>query len=345
MTKKNNDSILVFEYFTASGEKDKSIICEAEALIFSLIDDLSDFNIDLVINKDYENTLLSYNNINPIYIDGNVMDWLESNASNFNSAIFIAGENNNNLYNITKILEENNVKTYTSSSLACLKASDKYKTYTELLNIVSQPQSFEFTVDSNGEWISEIKKLKFNKLIIKPLIGVDCEDIVIIDDFSRDMSKIFPHNSKVLVQEFIDGEDISISLISDGVNVLPISLNKQFIELNNDKETYIGGKLPYNFKLKDKAFKTAVKAVESIKGLKGFVGVDLIVDDKDVYLLEINSRFTTPYVGLKQIINFNIGKTIIDLIDGKINIDALNVAFDGEVEFKKDCDALKIRRL
>ena len=345
MIKKNKDSILVFEYFTASGEKDKSIICEAEALIFSLIDDLSDFSIDLVINKDYEDILASYNNVNPIYIDENVIDWLKNNASNFNRAIFIAGENNNNLYNITKILEENNVKTYTSSSFACLKASDKYKTYTELLTIVPQPKSFEFTVDSNGRWLSEIKKLNFHKLIIKPLIGVDCEDIVVIDDFSRDMTKIFPHNSKVLVQEFIDGEDISVSLISDGVSAVPISLNKQFIEFNSDKETYGGGKLPYNVKLKDKAFKTAVNAVESINGLKGFVGVDLIVNDDEVYLLEINSRFTTPYVGLKQIINFNIGKTIIDLIDGEININALNISFDGEVEFKKEGDALKIRRL
>ena len=52
---KENDSILVFEYFTASGEKDKCIISEAEALIFALLDDLSDFNVDLVINKSYEN--------------------------------------------------------------------------------------------------------------------------------------------------------------------------------------------------------------------------------------------------------------------------------------------------
>ena len=40
----NDDSILLFEYFTASGEKDKCIISEAEALIFSLLDDLKDYN-------------------------------------------------------------------------------------------------------------------------------------------------------------------------------------------------------------------------------------------------------------------------------------------------------------
>ena len=53
-----NDSILVFEYFTASGEKDKCIISEAEALVFALLDDLADFNIDLITIK-----LESINNI------------------------------------------------------------------------------------------------------------------------------------------------------------------------------------------------------------------------------------------------------------------------------------------
>ena len=46
-----NDSILVFEYFTASGEKDKCIISEAEELIFALLDDLKEYNVDLVINE------------------------------------------------------------------------------------------------------------------------------------------------------------------------------------------------------------------------------------------------------------------------------------------------------
>ena len=50
----NDDSILLFEYFTASGEKDKCIISEAEALIFSLLDDLKDYNVTVVLNEYYK---------------------------------------------------------------------------------------------------------------------------------------------------------------------------------------------------------------------------------------------------------------------------------------------------
>ena len=344
-------------------EKDKCIISEAEALIFALLKDLADFDVDLVINKSYENVVKDYENVNPILIDCDVIDWLEDNAANFNKAIFIAAENNNNLYNITKILEENNVKTYTSSAEACLKSSDKYETYEALPNDVPQPRSFRFKIDPKGYWKRAIENLHEKwqaedpltplKLIIKPLVGVDCEDIVIIEDIkdlSYDLEQIFPPGSRIIVQEYIEGTDISVSLISDGKKAIPISLNQQFVELKNNKGTYEGGKLPYESKYEQEAFEIATKAVEAIDGIKGFVGVDLLInaDEKDiysVYLLEINSRFTTPYVGLSKVANFNIGKSIIELIDGKITLDDIDVSLDGEVEFKKSGDLLEIRRI
>ena len=358
-----NDSILVFEYFTASGEKDKCIISEAEALIFALLDDLKDFKKDVVLNKSYENVIKDFDNVNPILIEGDIVDWLADNASQFSKAIFISAENNNNLYNITKILEENNVKTYTSSSDACFKSSDKSESYEALYDVVPQPRTFRFKIDPKGYWKRAIEHLyeKWQaedpltklKIIIKPLIGVDCEDIVVIediDDLTLDLDKIFVPGSRVIVQEFIEGTDVSVSLISDGKTAVPISLNEQFVELKDDKGTYLGGKLPFENKYKDEAFEIAKKAVESMEGLKGFVGVDLIInaDEKDVYsvyLLEVNSRFTTPYVGLKEIACFNIGKTIVELIDGEIAIDDIDMSLDGEVEFKKSGDTLEIRRI
>ena len=358
-----NDSILVFEYFTASGEKDKCIISEAEALIFALLDDLSDFNVDLVINESYSEVVKDYDNVNPILIDIDIVDWLADNAANFKKAIFISAENNNNLYNITKILEDNNVKIYNSSADACLKSSDKSASYEELYGVVPQPRTFRFKIDPKGYWKRAIENLHEKwqaedpltplKIIIKPLMGVDCEDIVVIEnieDLTLDLDRIFKPGSRVIVQEFIDGTDISVSLISDGKKAIPISLNRQFIELKDDKGTYLGGRLPYETRYKDEAFEIATKAVEAIDGLKGFVGVDLIInnDEKDiysVYLLEINSRFTTPYVGLKQISSLNIGKSIIDLIEGNVSIDDIDISLDGEVEFKKSGDDLEIRRI
>ena len=357
MMSTTEDSILVFEYFTASGEKDKCIISEAEALLFALIDDLKDYNLDVVVNKSYENIISEYDNVNLILIDVDIISWLKDNAADFTKAIFIAAENNNNLYNITKILEENNVYTYTSSSEACLIASDKFQTYEELSNVVPQPRSFRMKIDPKGYWKRAIENLygKWQaedpltplKIIIKPLVGVDCEDIVVIeniDDLSYDLEEVFPPGSRIIIQEFIEGEDVSVSLLCNEGKAVPISLNKQFVELKDEKGKYIGGMLPFECESKDEIFDIATKACEHVEGLKGFVGVDLLLSTEEdiypAYLLEINSRFTTPYVGLKEIARFNIAKTIISE-----NFDDLDISLDGEVEFKKSHDNLVIRRI
>lgn len=176
----SEDSILIFEYFTASGEKDKCIISEAEALIFNLLDDLKDYNLTLVIDKSYEDLIGEYENVNPILIEENLIDWLENNATKYKKAIFIAAENDNNLYNISKILEDNNVETYNSSAEACSISSNKFKTYESLFNIVPQPRSFKIKIDPKGYWKRAIdnlyKKWKSEdplssfKIILKPLM-------------------------------------------------------------------------------------------------------------------------------------------------------------------------------
>ncbi len=365
MTSINEDSILLFEYFTASGEKDKCIISEAESLIFSLLDDLKDYNITFVLNESYKWMIYDYDNVNPIFINEDIISWLKKNAVSFKKAIFIAAENNNNLYNITKILEENNVEIYNSSSEACFNSSDKFVSYEMLYKIVPQPRTFKLKIDKVGYWKRALENLykKWQsenpldklKIIIKPLVGVDCENIKIISDIGDldyDLEEIFPPDSRVIVQEFIEGEDISVSLLCDGKSAIPISLNKQFVILKNDKGTYLGGQIPFESEFKDLIFKTAIKAAEAIGGLKGFVGVDLLIsndkkDIEDVYVLEINSRFTTPYVGLKKIANINIGSSIIDLIDGNTDIEELGekISLNGKVEFKKSGDNLVIRSI
>ena len=360
-----NDSILVFEYFTASGENDKSIISEAEYLIYSLLDDLKEFNVSLIVNRNYSYIADKYDNVNGIIIDEDLEDYLKNNIGEFKKAMYIAAENDNHLYNIAKILEENNIFIYNSNSQACFKSSNKFLLYEELYGVVHQPKSFKLKIDSKGYWKRAIKNLyeKWQsedpltklKIIIKPINSVDCENILILEDIgnlSYDLEEIFPSGSRILVQEYIEGEDISVSLIVHEGKAIPLSINKQFIKVQDGYFEYLGGLLPYDSRFNKSILELAIKACESLGGLNGFVGVDLRVnhDEQDlynVYLIEINSRFTTPYVGLQKIANFNIAKSIIELIDGKITIKDLedSISFNGVVEFKKVKDIMIMKEL
>ena len=87
---------------------------------------------------------------------------------------------------------------------------------------------------------------------------MDCEDIVIIEnieDLGYDLEEIFPPESRIIVQEFIEGTDVSVSLICHDGKATPISLNKQFVELKNDQGTYIAGKLTFASDFMDEAIK------------------------------------------------------------------------------------------
>ena len=245
---------------------------------------------------------------------------------------------------ITKILVDNNVKLYCSNSNSVKISSNKFTTYNLLKNIVKQPKTYKIKINEDSlEKTESIFKNLNSKLIIKPINGVDCEKIKIINK-KEDINKIrdYELGTEIIIQEFIEGESCSVSLISDGNTAIPLSLNKQNIILNNDKNLYNGGMLPYNHKLKEEAFKISKKAIENIKGIKGFIGVDLILND-EVTFIEINSRFTTPYIGLKEIININIGDTILKLLDNKIQINDLNnYEINGEIEFIKENNDSKL---
>ena len=332
----NTESILLFEYFTANGINNQSIVLEAVSMIKSLTDDLKKENITLLLSKNYKKYFNDFD-INIEFITEPLENWLSNNSKKFKKAIFIADETDEHLYNITKILEENNVKLYCSNSNGVKISSDKYLTYNLLKNKIKQPKTFKIIIDNDClEKTCSIFKNLNSKLIIKPVNGVDCEKIKIINK-KEDINKIteYDFGTELIIQEFIEGESCSVSLISDGNTAIPLSLNKQNIILNSDMNLYNGGMLPYKHKLKEEAFKISKKAIENINGIKGFIGVDLILND-EVTFIEINSRFTTPYIGLKEIININIGDTILKILDNKMNIDDLkNCELNGEIEFIK----------
>ena len=314
-------------------------------MIKSLVDDLKDLNIYLLLPSKFNKYFEDFN-INIININEPLDIWLKKNSKNFNKAIFIADEGNNHLYNLTRILEENNLEIYCSNSKSVYNSSNKFITYNELKGKVKQPKTFKLKVDNDFE--ENVKSLFRNlncNLIIKPLDGVDCENVSLLSSLD-DINLInnYKYGSEVLIQEYIFGEPCSVSILTNGEDILPLSLNKQNIVLGKGNNYYEGGFLPYNHPLKDKAFEIAINAIKNIEGLKGFVGVDLILGEDDVTFIEINSRFTTPYIGIKNISNINIGKTIFKLLNNELNIKSFNKNFklNGEVEFIKENNIIKL---
>jgi predicted ATP-grasp superfamily ATP-dependent carboligase len=84
---------------------------------------------------------------------------------------------------------------------------------------------------------------------------------------------------------------------------------------------YLGGSLPLPDHLNDRAQRLALRAVAPISGMAGYVGVDMVLgdgaDESQDVAIEINSRLTTSYVGLRALAEFNLAETMLALALGK----------------------------
>ena len=68
----------------------------------------------------------------------------------------------------------------------------------------------------------------------------------------------------------------------------------------------------------------AVRALRLVPGLRGFVGVDLILDEQapGVSVVEINPRLTTSYVGLRAALGQNVMAALLQPDPSGISISA-----------------------
>lgn len=338
-------NLLIFEYATAMGVDNPFITVEGQYILEGLLTDLNLTGADYLISrysKLNKNTIDESRNCNPIMIDEDVSNWLNENISDYDACFPVAPEEDLILYGLTKILEDNGVKIIGSSSDAVLTCSDKYKTYELLKN------DFPL-VKSEKVYFSNLKDYKNifkgnNKMLVKPADGVSCSGVRVVQSYA-DLIKGAANIKRMtrlpflLLQDYLEGMSTSVSILSTGKNALPVSLNFQDIKLHQNKLVYTGGKAPYEHRLSDEAKDISKKAVESISGLKGYVGVDLLLDEVNdtVNILEINPRLTTSYVALRRLSNFNLGEAIIKAVNGEL---PSKININGSMSFQKGNDII-----
>ncbi len=399
--------VLIFEYATAVGFDDPSLLYEGRAILEGLLEDFQKLNNnDNNNNKDNSNDngsekheifyliapqflnpeyKIKWPSLTPLTLEEELIVWLEKNISSFEGCIFMAAEENMELYDFTSLIEDKGVKILGSSSQAVMTCSDKSKTYEHLrgkvplinthklflkditpsdfnktpnsLNAHDSPDSPDSPKPLNSkdeknlrDKYGEITALFDSgfQMVVKPADGVACQGISIVESWRElieSLESIETALPYVMVQNFVEGESCSVSLLCDGQKAYPLSLNRQKIAFNKQGLEYGGGEVPWEHPLSSKAFEVAKSAVESINGLKGFVGVDLILSDQ-VYLVEINSRLTTPYVALRRLLNFNLVQCILDACQGHLLTENLNLNdFKGKASFKKTDSELEIKIL
>ncbi|SIO66001.1 ATP-grasp domain-containing protein [Singulisphaera sp. GP187] len=152
--------------------------------------------------------------------------------------------------------------------------------------------------------------------VLKPIDGAGSVDTFLIPGplLVPDEAKALP---EALLQPFLPGVPSSATfLIGPERQARLIAIGRQRVEVQEGRFVYRGGILP---DLEASPAPVLAEAVESIRGLRGLVGVDFLRDHEreTVTILEINPRPTTSYVGLAQLLPpGRLAKAWIDIVEG-----------------------------
>jgi len=160
--------------------------------------------------------------------------------------------------------------------------------------------------------------------VVKPRDGCGCQGVVVvpgrreIDHAIRSVRRA-TRRADFLVQEYVRGQDASVSVIAAG-GLLTLGLNRQRLR-GGRTPAYAGGETFYPHRLAPAAAAAARAAVAAFSaacpGVRGYVGVDLVLGDSEATVIEINPRLTTSYVGLRLSVEENIAGLIIGAALGR----------------------------
>jgi tyramine---L-glutamate ligase len=161
--------------------------------------------------------------------------------------------------------------------------------------------NFEY---SSGEWI------------IKPIDGVGCENSFLIGDrqeFDKVAAKL--QKSGFIIQPHLQGEKTSLScLFKQGQGWL-ICANRQHFDIIN-RQYYLTG-ITVNYTVEISRYLGLVREIaQAMPDLWGYVGIDLIETENQLWILEINPRLTTSFVGIKQACGMNCAESVLTLLQG-----------------------------
>ena len=345
-----NQKILIFEFASGGGynkvDIPSSLFCEAYAMLRTLIADFKKFGFQITTLLDFRiNFLSQYLEADKIKLVRKKDDYIKIYTDCLKECIYcfiIAPEFSNHLYNLTKIAKDNK-KTVLSVDLEGIwLGTYKLKTYNFFLeNQVNTPQTYAipFKIFFDLEFVLQKFEMLGCPVIIKPEDGVGSESIFYFESkaqiihFFEDSNEKLDLSRNYILQEYIDGEDLSVSIIngvsskkSEAMNLIILSINAQIVKFKDSvsDSIYLGGFTPVvDYELLRDSLEKILKNMD-LSSFRGYFGMDFIKKaDNSIYFIEINPRLTTSYIGIRNILDYNPLEIIFNQDKPSLNLNRL----------------------
>jgi len=188
--------------------------------------------------------------------------------------------------------------------LAASKLATSIKLADAGIPVVPTFRAKEWQLAGEGPWVA------------KPDDGIGCEDSRVFhaSDAMPAWLAMGDRWQSHVVQPLITGTPASISMLCGNGDAILLSCNRQLIEMIDD-QFYYHGSLLNGMQEYWSDFEAIAQAVaKAIPELAGYVGIDVLVGEGQIFVLEVNPRLTTSYAGLHRAMGSNPARLIVDLI-------------------------------
>lgn len=242
------------------------------------------------------------------------MDVLEREASYADAGLVIGPDDI--LAGLTSIIEEN------TSNLGCSASS---------IGMCADKLVCTCILESHG-------------ILVPGILGPDAQELCVVKlrsgCASEGVHMAFPDSVEegFIATEYIEGEHLSVSIIC-GSKALPLSVNKQHIEIDGTKPgshvIYRGNVVPFRTMHEQELFDVAARTAK-VLGCNGYIGVDIVYSNgpnKGPYVVDVNPRPTTAIYGLARTLKAEIGELLLKNLSGMLPD---TVSTEGEFSFTKD---------
>jgi tyramine---L-glutamate ligase len=172
---------------------------------------------------------------------------------------------------------------------------------------------------SDVDWQSAVNDIGY-PLVVKPARGAGCRGVCLVRH-ARDLHRAIAASRRaaprglLLLQQYVPGMAASVSLLADGRRAAVLCVNRQWVR-TSFRFSYRGGSTPLDHPLADRAVDAALRTCRALPGLRGYIGIDLVLTKSDAVVIEINPRLTTAYLGARMAIDGNIAALALAACSG-----------------------------
>jgi predicted ATP-grasp superfamily ATP-dependent carboligase len=157
-------------------------------------------------------------------------------------------------------------------------------------------------------------------VVLKPARGAGCEGVHVarsVGELRRLLDSRPTGGAPLVLQSYLRGAAASVSLLGDGRRAVPLAVNAQHVRAAG-QFAYRGGRTPIDHPRAMQAIEAAQRACEALPGLRGYIGVDLVLTDREAVVIEVNPRLTTSYLGVRAALAENVAELALAACTGAL---------------------------